>query len=66
MNTETPPPITKGTPFHFGEYQFHFGDEIVELVDSSPIRDDVSALKTRMAKDGYLFIRGFHDWEKGA
>lgn len=64
MIDKKPEPIASGTPFHFGEHQFHFGDEIVELVDSSPIRDNVSALKARMAEDGYLFIRGFYDRKK--
>lgn len=64
MADETPPPISDGTPFKFGEHQFHFGDQIVELVDSSPIKGDVDTLKSRMADNGYLFIRGFHPREK--
>ena len=64
MNNQQPKPIANGTPFYFGEHRFHFGDTMVELVDSSAIRDDIAALKARMDKDGYLFIRGFHDRKK--
>ena len=64
MTNQTPPPISDGTPFHFGEHEFLFGGQIEELVDSSPIKKDVVALKSRMAEEGYLFIRGFHPHEK--
>ncbi|MEM7034546.1 MAG: phytanoyl-CoA dioxygenase family protein [Chloroflexota bacterium] len=64
MTSKKPPSITPGAPFYFGEHKFHFGNEIVELVDSSSIKHDVIALRARMAEDGYLFIRGFHPQEK--
>lgn len=37
------------------------GDYLVELRDSSEHLDDVETLRERLAEDGYLFIRGFHD-----
>ncbi|MBV7336643.1 phytanoyl-CoA dioxygenase family protein [Chloroflexi bacterium TSY] len=64
MKIRKPKPIADGTPFYFGEHQFRFGHEIIELVDSSEIRNDVPALQARMAEDGYLFIRGFHNRQK--
>ncbi|MDE0026171.1 MAG: phytanoyl-CoA dioxygenase family protein [Spirochaetaceae bacterium] len=53
-------PIAAGTPFQFGDHTFQFGREVVELVDSSPLRHDPAALRARLATDGYLFMRGFH------
>ena len=44
-------PIADDTPFHFGEHIFHFGKEIVELTDSSPIVDDIALI-------------GFHEGRK--
>lgn len=34
-----------------------------ELRDSSPLLDDPAALRARMAEDGYLLLRNFHDRE---
>ena len=28
------------------------------FLDSTPLRDDPPALRTRMQRDGYLFVRG--------
>ena len=53
-------PIAAGTPFPFGEHTFEFGRDVVELVDSSPLRHDAAALRARLETDGYLFMRGFH------
>lgn len=55
-----PQPISSGTLLKFGENTFTFGQEVVELQDSSALRDDFDALRARMAGDGYLFMRGFH------
>ena len=69
MTVNTPKKIQTGTPFEFGEYLFHFGEEIVELADSTPLLNDFGALHRKIREDGYLFIRGFHpreDAEKAA
>ena len=55
-----PKKISKGTPFEFGEHRFHFGEEIVELADSTSLLNNLGALHRKMREDGYLFIRGFH------
>ena len=55
--------ISTGTPFEFGEHRFHFGEEIVELADSTPLLNNLGALHRQMRRDGYLFIRGFHSRE---
>lgn len=58
-NAGMPPPATKLTmrghevdtaPGAFGE-----------LVDSTPLLDDVDGLRQRMDEDGYLFLRGYLD-----
>ena len=58
-----PKKIPADTPFDFGEHRFSFGNEIVELSDSSALLNDFKALHKKMNKDGYLFIRGFHPRE---
>ena len=63
MTLNKPEKISAGTPFEFGEHRFHFGKEIVELADSTPLLNNPSALHTKMREDGYLFIRGFHPRE---
>jgi len=40
------------------------GPHLTELRDSNAIMHDFSALKERMAEDGYLLLRGFHDREQ--
>ena len=55
-----PQKIPTGTPFEFGEHRFHFGEEIVELADSTSLLNNPNALHRKMRADGYLFIRGFH------
>jgi hypothetical protein len=55
--------IADGTPFRFGARVFEFGDGVAELKDSSPLLGDTEALRRRLAADGYLFVRGFHDVE---
>jgi len=37
------------------------GDHLVELRESSDVLDDPAALRERLAEDGYLFVKGFHD-----
>ena len=56
--------IPYGTKFQFDQHTFRFGQEVVELIDSSPIKDNPGALRSRFQEDGYLFIRGFHDAQK--
>ncbi len=63
MQFNLPKTISAGTPFDFGEHRFHFGEEIMELEDSSSLIDNHEALHRKMRKDGYLFIRGFHQRE---
>ena len=41
----------------------YFGKEIVELVDSTSLLNNLRALHRKMHEDGYLFIRGFHPRE---
>ncbi len=55
--------IPTGTPFEFGEHRLHFGEEIVELADSTSLLNSLGALHRKMREDGYLFIRGFHPRE---
>jgi len=38
-----------------------FPTELTELRDSNAVAQDPAALRVRMAEDGYLMIRGFHD-----
>ena len=63
MTLNIPKKISAGTPFEFGVHRFHFGQEIVELTDSSSLLDDSDALHRKMCENGYLFIRGFHPQE---
>jgi len=45
-----------------GDHELELGsDALVELRESTDIRDDPAALRERLAEDGYLFIRGLHD-----
>ena len=53
--------IPDGTPFRFGDQTFVFGDDVRDLRDSGPLKNNPEALRGRLAEDGYLFIRGFHD-----
>jgi len=47
-----------------GDQEFEFGGEhVVELRESTDLLGDVEAMHGRLAADGYLFIRGFHDPE---
>lgn len=46
-----------------GECELEWGEDIVELRDSSDCIDDIDELRSRIAEDGYLFIRDFHDQE---
>ena len=63
MTLNKPKKIPTGTPFEFGEHRFHFGEEIVELADSTSLLNNYGALHSKMREDGYLFIRGFHPRE---
>jgi ectoine hydroxylase-related dioxygenase (phytanoyl-CoA dioxygenase family) len=50
------------TTVQIGDHELRFGGEhLVELRDSSDCLDDVAELRTRLAEDGYLFVREFHD-----
>ncbi|WJH36885.1 hypothetical protein N6H14_14985 [Paenibacillus sp. CC-CFT747] len=40
------------------------GPHLEELRDSNDIMHDVAALRQRIADDGYLLLRGFHDREQ--
>ena len=53
--------IAAGTRVAINEDWFTFGVDIVEFRDSNDIREDVTALRERLAEDGYLFFRGFFD-----
>ena len=37
MTLNKPKKIPMGTAFEFGEHRFHFGEEVVELADSSRV-----------------------------
>ena len=63
MTLNKPKKIATGTPFEFGEHRLHFGEEIVELADSTSLLNNPGALHRKMREDGYLFIRGFHPRE---
>ena len=60
MAVNAPEKIATGTPFEFGEHRFHFGEEILELADSTALLNNLPALRRKMREDGYLFLRGFH------
>lgn len=40
------------------------GEHLTELRSSNDIFHDIGALRERMAEDGYLLIRGFHNRDK--
>jgi hypothetical protein len=45
-----------------GEHELELGsDHLVELRDSTDLLGDEEALRERLAEDGYLFVREFHD-----
>ena len=49
----------------FGYRNIQFpSEEMGILCDSSPLLDDIPALKERMQKDGYLLLRGLIDRQK--
>lgn len=49
-------------PFRFGDELFEWNREVFDLEDSSALQQngDFDALRTRLERDGYLFLRGFH------
>src|SRR5437016_4327950 len=53
--------IAAGTRVAINEDWFTFGVDIVEFRESNDIREDVTALRERLAEEGYLFFRGFFD-----
>src|SRR4051794_10185823 len=55
--------IEAGTRVSINDDWFTFGIDIVEFRESNDVREDVTALRERMAEDGYLFFRGFFDRE---
>lgn len=63
MQTTPIEAIPDGTPLPFGDRTFTFGEEVRELADSASLIDDPEALRSRMAEDGYLFLRDFHPRE---
>ena len=60
--SETTTKISDGTTLVFGSETFTFGQDALELNDSSHLlrADDFDELRTRLADHGYLFLRGFH------
>jgi ectoine hydroxylase-related dioxygenase (phytanoyl-CoA dioxygenase family) len=44
-----------------GDRELECGNDVVELRDSTPVKDNVDALRERLAADGYVFIREFSD-----
>jgi hypothetical protein len=51
--------------YSFGNREVEMGGKyLTELRNSNDILGDVAALQKRMAEDGYLLIRGFHDSDK--
>jgi len=55
--------IEAGTRVSINDEWFTFGIDSVEFRESNDVREDVTALRERMAEDGYLFFRGFFDRE---
>ena len=50
------------TSVRIGDHELELGGEhLVELKESTELVGDPAALSDRLAEDGYLFIRGFHD-----
>ncbi len=49
-------------PFRFGDAQFEWGEDVLDLPDSSSFvqSSDFDSLRSRLDHDGFLFIRGFH------
>ena len=52
MTLNTPKKIATGTPFEFGEHRFRFGEEIVELADSTSLLNNFGALHRKIREDG--------------
>lgn len=49
-------------PVHFAQHLLAFpGPQLGTLRDANALIDDPAALRARLADDGYLLIRGFHD-----
>ena len=53
--------IPDGTVVKMGDRELVFAEHIFDLRDANDVRDDPDALRSRLAEDGYLLIRGFHD-----
>jgi hypothetical protein len=50
------------TTVKYGDYELELGsDELVELRESTSLMGSPTALRDRLAEDGYLFVREFHD-----
>jgi len=56
--------IAKGTTVKLGNRTLTFGESIGEIENSNDIVNDAKACRERLARDGYLFFKGFHDKEK--
>jgi hypothetical protein len=53
------------TTVRVGDHELRMGgDHLVELRDSSDYLGDPAVLRERLATDGYLFLRGFHDADR--
>ena len=53
--------ISTGTVVHIGGRQLVFGQHMFDMQDANDLLGNFEALRARLAEDGYLLIRGFHD-----
>ena len=58
-----PTSIPDGTKVTMASHELIFGQTIYQPRDANDILNDVTALRARMADDGYLLIRNFHERE---
>ena len=49
MTLNKPKKIATGTPFEFGEHRLHFGEEIVELADSTSLLNNLGCVAQKDA-----------------
>ena len=49
MILNKPKKIATGTPFEFGEHRLHFGEEIVELADSTSLLNNLGCVAQKDA-----------------
>ena len=55
--------VADGTRVTMTGHELVFGQTIFSPREATHIRDDMDALRARIAEDGYLLIRGFYDRE---